>query len=182
MAKLLEKIILSVIVVLFVGVGAAFLSAQFQEESTIEKEEVKEISIDEARQLALQAVDGEIVNIELEKDEYFPSYEIKMQKGNTFLELEINARTGNIVSIETEAEEEEELDPKEIFKLGGRVTEEEAKQIALNLVPGTVIDFEAEREGGLLLYGVTIKTGSDHVEIEVNAETGEILEVEWNED
>ena len=188
----MEKTILGIALVVFIGLGAVFLSAQMDDATVpttgkaTQDVVVKQISSDEARDIALSVVKGEVRNVELETDEYFPTYEVALQNGDSFIEVEINAQTGDIMHIETEDEEEgedENVKLEDVQKLGGRVTKEQAKQIALDHIGGgTVRHVSAESEGGLLLYEVEITKGSDVVEVEVNAATGDIVEVEWNDD
>ena len=64
-----------------------------------------------------------------------------------------------------------------------KFTEEQAKAIALETIgSGSVIDFEAEREDGRLIYGITIRAQGDTVEVEVDGLTGDVLEIEWGDD
>lgn len=58
-------------------------------------------------------------------------------------------------------------------------TAEQARQIALAEVPGEVQETELEREDGMLVYEVEILTADGvEMEVEINADTGKILEVE----
>ena len=76
--------------------------------------------------------------------------------------------------------EDDEISSDELKKIDNLITEEEAKQIALDYIgKGAVTDFESEREGKKILYNVEI---DNEVEVEVNAENGDILEVEWKDD
>lgn len=80
-------------------------------------------------------------------------------------------------------DDDEDISLEELKTITGRLTEEQAKKIALATIGGgTVIDFEAEREHGRLVYGVTIRAQGDTVEVEVDGQTGEVLEIEWGED
>ncbi|MBS3144790.1 PepSY domain-containing protein [Candidatus Woesearchaeota archaeon] len=80
-------------------------------------------------------------------------------------------------------EQDEDLSTEELQTINGRLTEAQAKAIALETIgSGTVIDFEAERENGRLLYGITILSQGDTVEVEVDGLTGDVLEIEWGDD
>ncbi|GEM_PF-4919614 len=82
-----------------------------------------------------------------------------------------------------EEEQDEDISLEQLQTINGRLTEEQAKAIALETIgSGSVIDFEAERENGRLLYGITIRAQGDTVEVEVDAQTGEVLEIEWGDD
>jgi len=59
------------------------------------------------------------------------------------------------------------------------LTADQAIEIALAEVPGALQEVERERDDGMQLFEVAILTAEgDLTEVEVNAETGEILEVE----
>ena len=82
-----------------------------------------------------------------------------------------------------ENEQDEDISLEQLQTINGRLTEEQAKAIALETIgSGSVIDFEAEREDGRLIYGITIRAQGDTVEVEIDAVTGEVLEIEWGDD
>ncbi|WP_236035062.1 PepSY domain-containing protein [Alkalihalobacterium elongatum] len=61
----------------------------------------------------------------------------------------------------------------------GRITVIEAIQIALNKVPGQVVEVELEIENGFLVYEIEIITPLGFkYEVEVDVYTGKILKVE----
>lgn len=63
------------------------------------------------------------------------------------------------------------------------LTEAQAVEIALAEVPGDVQETELEREDGMQVYEVEILTADGvEMEIEIDANTGEILEVEAEDD
>ena len=82
-----------------------------------------------------------------------------------------------------ENEQDEDVSLQQLQTINGRLTEEQAKAIALETIgSGSIIDFEAEREDGRLIYGITIRTQGDTVEVEVDGLTGDVLEIEWGDD
>ncbi len=107
-------------------------------------------------------------------------YNIEITKGNLETDIKIDPSTGSILNIQ--AETEEEITVEDLDKIEDKITEEKAKEIALNEVNGKIIKIEIEKENGRLLYEVEVKEGNNIAEIEINAETGEILEVEWEDD
>ncbi|MEK6819034.1 MAG: PepSY domain-containing protein, partial [Nanoarchaeota archaeon] len=62
------------------------------------------------------------------------------------------------------------------------LTEEKIIGIALKLINGRFISLEVEREGGKLIYGIKIDSNGETAEVEVDAKTGEVLEIEWGDD
>lgn len=62
-------------------------------------------------------------------------------------------------------------------------TVEQAVEIALAQVPGEVQHTELEREDGMLVHEIEILTADGvKMEVEINADTGEILDVEAEND
>ena len=60
-----------------------------------------------------------------------------------------------------------------------KLTLEQAQEIALKKVPGVVQNHELESEGGKSIYSFEVKTlGNSNVEVEVDANTGDVLEAE----
>lgn len=59
-----------------------------------------------------------------------------------------------------------------------RINSEGAVQIALDQFPGQVIRVEIDYKGELLIYKITIKTYDKVYKIDIDANTGEILEVD----
>ncbi|PIN75852.1 hypothetical protein COV18_01580 [Candidatus Woesearchaeota archaeon CG10_big_fil_rev_8_21_14_0_10_37_12] len=66
---------------------------------------------------------------------------------------------------------------KEVLRRA-RVTQEEAKMIALSQVPGRVTDVEAERKRGKDAFVVEIRDGGDEIDVVIDIETGAVLGIE----
>lgn len=65
-------------------------------------------------------------------------------------------------------------------KSNPRVTEEEAKSLALSAVPGSVQEAELEDEKGKSVYSVEIQPtgGGNRQEVLIDSETGEVIAIE----
>ncbi len=59
-----------------------------------------------------------------------------------------------------------------------RISPQRAAGIALQAVPGEIIEMELEVENGRLVYEIDILTSFGVYEVEVDAYTAEILEIE----
>lgn len=63
------------------------------------------------------------------------------------------------------------------------LTEAQAIEIALAEVPGAVQELELEREDSVRVYEIEILAAADQaMSVEIDAETGEILEIEADDD
>jgi uncharacterized membrane protein YkoI len=64
-----------------------------------------------------------------------------------------------------------------------RITMQQAQEIALQRVPGTVLHVDMELENGVLVYEVFILTADNRIfEVEIHGKTGRILKVEQEND
>lgn len=61
-----------------------------------------------------------------------------------------------------------------------RITQQTAVEIALSQAAGEVINVDLELENGLLVYEVFILTPSGLYEVKVDANTGAIVEIEFD--
>ncbi|MHA2232902.1 MAG: PepSY domain-containing protein [Candidatus Hodarchaeales archaeon] len=67
------------------------------------------------------------------------------------------------------------------------ISSDEAKRIAEEHTGGTAISVELEREddglfSGKLIYEVVVQTANGYLEVEIDANTGEVIEVEPDDD
>jgi uncharacterized membrane protein YkoI len=190
MARMIEKILLTAVVIIFVAINVVFISGQTglsilnQEDN--QKETQERITQAEAITIALDHAPGTVTEVESGMKNGRLVYEIEIIDGNTEIEVKVDTKTGNIVSTkreEREDEEEEELTQEEVQQLTtSPITEEKAIQIALAEVKGQVFQVSTEKEGGKILYEVEIFYNGNIVEVEIDASTGNIIEIEWEED
>lgn len=179
MARTSDKIVLGVLIVMLIGLSSVLITALGIEVAPQTTSQTREISPEEAKSVALSAVPGTFQKLEVETENGKPVYEVEIKSQNVVQEVKIDLQ-GRILGIETD--EDEEISSSELEKIDGLITEERAKEIALERVAGKVIDFETEREGNRIVYGVEVDDGTEIAEVEIDASTGEILEVEYDDD
>ncbi len=120
---------------------------------------------------------GATISLEAELDKGTPIYEfdITVAKGEAGKEWEIecNAKTGKIVEINLEVADAN--DPA--FKSKAKITEDDAKKIALGVYAGTVVENEYKiEENGDPSYEFDIQTkDGKEFEIEVDAVTSKVV-------
>lgn len=192
MTHTFEKIGIGIIFVILIGLNSFFILGQ----ETIPREEVsqeittiepKEITRQQAKTIALRTVKGVVTEVEEKIISGVPAFSVEIEDGTIETEIFISKKDGEILKISQESieDEQEEIKPKELQQLqtaSGILTETEAKALALQVVPGIVTGFEAEREDGRLVYEIEIAAQGDRAEVEIDAETREILEIEWGDD
>ena len=124
---------------------------------------------------ALKAHDGKVVKLEFKTEKKVAVYEfdIEMPDGKSW-EVECTVEK----SILTEIEEEVKADDPRFVALA-KISEEEAKTTALAEHPGFVTEVEYELESdGKASYEIDIlEADGEEVKVEVDASTGKIVEV-----
>ncbi|BBA35829.1 peptidase [Methylocaldum marinum] len=159
---------------LFLSLGA---TAAFAEKF---KMPPTKVSMEKCMEAALAKKDGEVVKLEFKMERGTPTYEFEIAgKDGKNWEYECDANTGEIT------EEEQEVDSPDdpLFKAKMKISEEEARKIALEKHPGEIVETEYEIESnGDASYEFDIKTADGkEVKLEVDATTGKIVEDDQEE-
>ena len=140
----------------------------------------KLISEAKAKEIALGLVNGEIIKFELDDkydDDDRPNYDIEIISNGTKYEIEIDAYTGTV--LEFERDKTKVATPTSKIQVIGKA---KAKEIALGLVNGKIIDFELDEDDGRLEYEIEILANGYKYEIEMDAYTGDILDFDKDDD
>ncbi|MBP2029043.1 putative membrane protein YkoI [Acetoanaerobium pronyense] len=138
----------------------------------------KLLSKDDILKIVKGLADGRVVKMKLDEDDDTYIYEIEVKGQGAEYEIEIDAVTGQVLEMEVDEEDAEEEDKS----LPEAITEDEATRIALEAVGGTLLEIEADdldEEDGK--YEVKIMLDGVEHEVEINAFTGEIMEIDQKE-
>ena len=133
------------------------------------------ITAEEAKEIAEKAFDGaRAVELELERENGGLVYEVELDNGS---EIEIDAATGHILEIDLDDDDDESLELQE----ASGITPDQARKIAEEAAGSgaKAVELELERENGGLVYEVELDNG---IEVEINADTGDVLEIEQDDD
>lgn len=126
---------------------------------------------------------GQIDSVKLIQNDNGKSiYIVQVTEKNQVLTYKMDASTGAILGKNVETGDKQSKDGNE--KKGtdrGKISEAEAIKIATDYLAGKVdnVDFEDEDDG--VYYIVEIETNDDEAEIQIDAITGEILSVTWDD-
>lgn len=135
---------------------------------------------------------GKVLSMKQQQD----SFLVELEKEDGIYEIEANATYGNVTQITrlttTEISEPtttptEPEEPEEPQQPESRLSEEEAIELALKEVSGTIedIDFEDSEQGGFYLIEVEQPGQSDEdgqeATVQIQAITGEILSIVWDD-
>ncbi|MEO6589946.1 MAG: PepSY domain-containing protein [Pyrinomonadaceae bacterium] len=187
----------------FLLIGLFAISANTVSAQNKDLSKQTKITMEQARATAMTKASGTIEGEELEKEngKLVYSFDIRNAKG-TITEVQVDAKTGKIVSVEEEnaekeaAEKRQEMAEKKQksgddddeetsamkqanmakYSKEAKITLEQAKAIALKRIPGEITDADLEKERGKLQYAFDIKSPDGKVyDVEVDAKSGKIL-------
>ena len=150
-------------------------------EAEYTEEEALEIAREDAQ---LEEKDIDKSRVKLERDDGFLIYNVEFYVGNEEYDYEIDADTGRIMDVDYEIEDDFLSEDTE----GVEISEAEAEEIALEMVPGASsedLHMKLERDDGRLIYEGDIRYDGMEYEFEINAENGKIIswesESEWDD-
>lgn len=177
------------------GIGAGTAFAYVKSNTKYSQNQLQDI--------ALSKIPGEVVGVkkDVDEDNMSLSYEFKIKDKNNMLnEIELDSKTGAIIDIENynEHKDNDHEDKKhdeynssdknynyEDIKANVKYSQEEAKKVALDKVPGEVIKVEEDidTDNNSLVYEFKIKTNDNKIkEVEVDSKMGNIVDIDSHDD
>ena len=142
---------------------------------------------EEVIEKALTIVDGTVTEVELERTLTRTIYEVEINKDGFDYDLDMDAVTGKVLKNDKSADDKddkEDLDDNstKIDSSKVAITREAAIKTALIEATGTVTDVEIERDDSQTFYKIEVEDGAKEVEVKVDANTGEVLSVDEDDD
>ncbi len=140
------------------------------------------LSVDEVKNIALQEVNGVIEEIELESRSGNKVYEVEIEKDEVDYDLTIDAYSGEVYTINGDDDDDDDItrsNPTQNKQ--DIISQADAAAIAEKTVNGKVIEIERDSDDGVIKYEVELKTDRGEAEVEIDAATGKVLEVEWDD-
>ncbi|OZU89171.1 hypothetical protein CIL03_09190 [Virgibacillus indicus] len=145
------------------------------------------LSTDDIRQMVTDQYEGTITEMELDKEFNKVVYEVEIEDEKQEIDLKLDGDTGEVIKENkkerkndgmkiTEKEKKQKLNNSDILST------DEVTKIALNEFSGTVTDLELDEDDDRLIYEIEIKNGDDEADFEIDAVSGEILELEIDTD
>lgn len=133
------------------------------------------VSMETCLDAALETIPGDVRKLELKMEGDDPVYEFDVEASadGNFYNVECNAEEGFIIEVEREADAN---DP--VFKKYAKIAEPEARETALDFIPGEVIkmEYEVGMDGSVTYEYDILNVYGREYKIDVNAVTGEIEE------
>ncbi|MFB5662885.1 PepSY domain-containing protein [Alteribacillus sp. HJP-4] len=204
----MKKLIIATACVAVIGVTAVGIQqfTAFGDEQGSPGGGSDRLSIEEAKERAQDHYPGSVQEIELETDDGKEVYDMEIVGEKYKYELKLDANSGEVVHLDEKertssekANQNDDNDDTEAADDSGAgengddknsgsnsssgypVSMDEAIQIALDEVGGTVKEAELDEDDGISYYDFEINTDNGEAEVEVNAQTGEIIVISYDD-
>ncbi|WP_017795681.1 PepSY domain-containing protein [Oceanobacillus kimchii] len=160
-----------------VGLG---LSQSDQAASASENQEPT-LSSDDITSIVKEQYEGKITDFELDRDNNQSHYEVEVIHDDEEYDLEIDAETGEIIKENVEKfqlENKQEATKNSNFDSSNFIGDQKAKEIALKQFSGKVVGFELDEDDDKYVYEIEVREGNKEADFEIDAVTGDILEMD----
>lgn len=136
------------------------------------------LSLEEAKEKALTAFGGVVESIELERENGKMVYDIDIDNGREDVDLDMDAVTGEVLRSKTDWDD----DDRNVYRNSDDLlTQQEALDIATAEFNGKLKEIELDDDNGRMIYEIELKNGDQEAEFDIDAETGDILEMELDD-
>lgn len=167
----MKKIIMIPALVVTLGVGAAIGSTTLLSGSAQEK---KVLSMQKIEKKALAVVEGTVVDIELDQNNYRSVYEVEVHTDTDEYDLKFDAYTGKLLKQKKERQDDDDNEWVNTNTATNLISKEKAIEAALTKAKGTVTKIKFD-DG---IYEIELKDGQYEYEVDVDPITGEIVNFE----
>lgn len=185
-----KKLMIGTLIGAVVLGGAVAVGANNPDDAS--KENKKEmISIDKAESIALKEINGKVEDVELEREHQRMVYKVDINVKNfdddDDREVYVDAYTGEVLGVEND-------DDDDSYKGGQKtatnnstvankneISQDEAIKIAEKAVNGKVYKVEKEYDDGRIKYEFELNSDKGEVDVEIDALTGDILEMDYDD-
>lgn len=175
--------------IIFGGAVAAGASEDTLSKKGSTKNQQEMLTIEEAKNIALKKVNGTLESVELENTLTQLVYEVDIDKQGTDYDVYVDAYSGEVLAIKKDNDDLFDDNRKVVNSVvengksvnNAAISENEAISIAEKAVNGKTVEIELEYDDGMLQYKIELQTNRGEAEVEIDAETGKILETEWDD-
>jgi uncharacterized membrane protein YkoI len=184
--KMKRKIIIGLVTGAVVFGGALAVGAVKNDDSSVNLKDQNAgqamMTFEEAKEIALDKQDGFVESIELEGKSGKPYYEVEIKNGSEY-EFKIDAVTGEVLSSTEKQDDDWGSDDWKGKNADNQniIPAEEAIAIAEKEVNGKMKEIELEDEDRGLEYKIELRTDKGEAEVELDAATGKVLDVEYDD-
>lgn len=177
--------------------GGSFAAVAAKNDTNTQAGQIKKefITMEEAENIALKEVNGVVESIDLETKVGKSYYEVEIAKDRMDYDIYIDAVTGKPYSIKQDDDgfdddyddnfddknDDHSVAAENTKAAAAAITEAEAIAIAEKAVNGKITGIEKEHDDGILNYQVELHTDRGEAEVDVNASTGAVIEIEYED-
>ncbi len=136
------------------------------------------ISQEEAEGIALAAVPGTIIQTELDEENNSLYYEVIIKTDTDIKEVLVNVQTGDVTNVTVDFDSLTDAQETEILQSLVQISKEEAEEIALAEVNGSIVYSKLDEDDGRPVYEITIQTSTNMQEVTIDGVTGDVLEID----
>ncbi len=176
---------LAVAIVLGGSFGSGSINHGYAEEDSAKVKTVqakKLIGTKKAKAVALKKVKGKVEDVELEKEGGKRYYEVDIDRENKEYEVHVDAYSAKILKVEKDSDDDDDRDGKVSKSVKKSIiSKTKAIAIAKKRVNGKVIEIEKDDDDGRYKYEIKLRTKKGEAEIKIDAVTGKVLEVEFDD-
>jgi len=160
-----------------------------------------QISIEEAKKIGLKEVAGRVDSVELEGTPNNGLYKVEIDKDLIEYDVYIDAQSGKVHSVvkDDQFDDDDSYDDNGSDGKGsddtavaaintgntvqtnaGTISQDEAIKIAEGAVNGKMYEIDRDEDDGFNLYEVELTTDRGKAEVDIDAATGKVLKVEYD--
>ncbi len=162
------------------GAVAAGAAKNEYSKAELQNANQKMITHEEAIKIALTKAEGHVESIELEKESEKRYFEVEIENKDKEFEIRIDAITGEVLSVREDLDDDFEKTDKSISN--NYISIQKAIEIAEKEVGGKVTEINRDEDDNQFIYEVELKTSKGEAEVDIDAVTGKVLDVEIDDD
>lgn len=150
------------------------------------------LTLEEAQEIALKEVSGKVLKAHEDSDDGVSYYDFTIVTDNEKYEVEVDANSGKIIKMEKDDDyvgnhtndDTNSTNQNNTSNTNGNtntntqatITAEQAQQKAMERIGGGyLVKCELDHDDGVLKYEIEIKNGNKEYDVDVDANTGEII-------
>ncbi|KOP83913.1 hypothetical protein AN957_07990 [Cytobacillus solani] len=176
------------------GIAAALLVGGTVAVSAAKKEpmvnEGKMITAQDAEKIALTKAEGKVESVELENRFGQRYFDVDIENGKIDYDIHIDAYSGDVLKVKEQMDmdddwdddwDDDNFDEKINTSNKNLLSSEKAIEIAEKTVNGKVTEMDKDEDDGRMIYEFELKTIKGKVDLELDAITGNVLNVEYDD-
>src|SRR3954447_17987300 len=171
--------------------------------NSISKSENEKISIEEAETIALKEVKGIVDSVELKQKSDKVFYKVEVENDDLEYDVYIDAITGKVTSVNQDDQYDDDKNDDKYddnsdddlvgddddsssvnannTQINNTISQAQAIKIDEEAVNGKMTEIDKDQDDGLLQYEVELRTDRGKAEVDVDASTGKVLKVEFDD-